>query len=187
MDGWVATAPNGPGSSVSKAAIVRSITGVDDETSGLADFFVGVGGRHDRRWSRRRSLRHVGRTGGGDGVDGTERVDELSGVGVGRRVASELGDDAHVDALTERPDEGDRQAVQLLREVQHEVPQAAGGLRLDRPCGAGEEVGFVVPLSFERGRDRGADANGLAPAQRFVAQPTDVVGIGETKLGVEVA
>ena len=29
VDGWVATAPNGPGSSASTAAIVRSITGVD--------------------------------------------------------------------------------------------------------------------------------------------------------------
>ena len=158
--------------------------GVDDETGGFADLLVGVGGGHDRYWSRRRAVRRAGPVGAHDGI---ERADELSGVGIGGRIAGELGDDAHVGPLAERPHERDRQPVQFLGEVQHEAPQAGGCLGLDRPGGAGEEIGLVVPLVRQRGADVRADVNGLAPAQRLVAQPGHVGRVGETEFGVEVA
>ena len=140
--------------------------GVDDEAGGFAHLFVGIGGRDDRDRAWSTLARFDARI--DVGVGGTERIEELAGVGVGGGVSGELCDDSDIDLLAECAHERDRSSGQLLGEVEHEVAQPLGCTGADGVGGRGEQGGFVVPACFEGGRDGGADANRLAASKRFV-------------------
>ena len=123
--------------------------GVDDESGCLAHLLVGVGGGDDR--DRSSSWSVCSSVVGGDGrADG---VDEVTSVGVGGRVAGELRHDANVDLSAERPDEGDRTAGQLHREIQHPVPQPVG----DRCSTSRVAASYRSASSYHCACERGAD------------------------------
>ncbi len=75
--------------------------GIDDESSGLAYFLVGVGGGHDcdgAGWDLGPGVGDVDTVIAGSSTEGLE---ELTAIGVVGVVTSELADDANVEVLAQ--------------------------------------------------------------------------------------
>ena len=115
----------------------------------VAHLVVGVGGRHDRDVA----LRH----GRGDrSVDGD--------VAVAQEVRIVL-DAVDIDPFGHGLDEPECQAAEVDRQVHDDVAAVGHVAGADETCRFGEQVGFVVPGTFELGGDGPADAD------RFLSSP----------------